>query len=201
MPAAGWRTSDLGLVRLPAELRLREGRDTFDVEVNHDNAATTEPIVPSLGEDATLERLHVEFEPAITDPLAGLFVGSFGPHGPEALEVHRVTLDGEEAVVGTKVVGDTNVPAGEVSFRAKVGRDRRLDIARAYPDELGVLARYAGEGRMAGRGFRDPQWVPGELLLLDGKGGELTGGAELGFVWAVPGERRFLILFNRLILT
>jgi len=30
------------------------------------------------------------------------------------------------------------------------------------------------------------------------RGGSLTGGAELGFVWAVPGERRLLILFSSL---
>ena len=27
----------------------------------------------------------------------------------------------------------------------------------------------------------------------------MTGGAEVGFVFAVPGERRFLVLFNRLV--
>jgi hypothetical protein len=25
----------------------------------------------------------------------------------------------------------------------------------------------------------------------------ITGGAELGFVWAVPGERKYLILLNK----
>ena len=35
-------------------------------------------------------------------------------------------------------------------------------------------------------------------MVLDGRGGSLTGGAELGFVWAVPGERRLLILFSSL---
>ena len=37
-------------------------------------------------------------------------------------------------------------------------------------------------------------------MVLNGKGGSLTGGAELGFVWAVPGERRLLILFSSLVL-
>jgi hypothetical protein len=65
-----------------------------------------------------------------------------------------------------------------------------------YPDELGVLARYRGEGRIASPGFKNAQWVEGELLQLSSTA--LTGGAEMGFVWAVPGEKRFLILLNRI---
>ena len=61
-----------------------------------------------------------------------------------------------------------------------------------------MIAAYKGEGRVAQEGFQQPQWVEGELLHLDGKGNMLTDGAELGFVWAVPGERRFLILFSRI---
>ncbi len=57
--------------------------------------------------------------------------------------------------------------------------------------------RYAGEGRVAQRNFKNPRWVEGELLVFNAKGSPLTGGAELGFVWAVPGEKRFLILLNK----
>ena len=70
----------------------------------------------------------------------------------------------------------------------------------SYPDYLGVIARYKGEGRVAKPGFTESHWVEGELLVLNGRGGSLTGGAELGFVWAVPGERRLLILFSALAL-
>ena len=79
-----------------------------------------------------------------------------------------------------------------------MGPDARLDSAVSYPEELGVVARYKGQGRVAKPGFTERNWVDGELLLLDGRGGQLTGGAELGFVWAVPGERRLLILFSSL---
>ncbi len=89
---------------------------------------------------------------------------------------------------------------GSVSFRAKVGRKQRLDGRDVYPNELGIVARYRGEGRVAQRGFTQPRWVEGELLVFNSfnaKGNSVTGGAELGFVWAVPGEKRFLILLNR----
>jgi hypothetical protein len=42
-----------------------------------------------------------------------------------------------------------------------------------------------------------PVCLQGELLVFASGGNPLTGNAELGFVFAVPGERRFLILLNK----
>ena len=41
------------------------------------------------------------------------------------------------------------------------------------------------------------RWVPGELLQFGGAHPVLRG-AELGFLWAAPGEQRYLILFSRI---
>ncbi|GMH35156.1 hypothetical protein BSKO_03024 [Bryopsis sp. KO-2023] len=146
-------------------------------------------------------RIPIDHPP--TDPFSGLYLGAFGPHGPELLLVRR-TRCGEDVdmVEGLKLTGDPNVPAGEVSFRVNVGRKHRLDSREKYPEELGIIARFPGEGRVADVGFSDPRWVNGEFLQFSRTGGSmLTGGAELGFVWAVPGARRFLILLQRLNLT
>ncbi|GLI68805.1 hypothetical protein VaNZ11_013307 [Volvox africanus] len=133
-----------------------------------------------------------------SDPFCGLYLGAFGPHGPELIQLNRTMQDGEEVVCATKVTGDPNVPAGEISFRAKVGRRHRLDSRDVYPDELGIVARYKGEGRVAMAGYKSPRWVDGELLVFAVGASPVTGGAELGFVWSVPGEKRFLILLNKL---
>ncbi len=59
-------------------------------------------------------------------------------------------------MLGIKMTGDTNVPAGNVSFRAKIGRKhRRSGFDLMYPPELEIIARYAGEGRVAHKGFKD----------------------------------------------
>ena len=137
------------------------------------------------------------------DPFDRLYLGAFGPHGPEVLRVVRGRWgdelgEADECVTAVKLTGDANVPAGAASFRAKVGPQHKLESSFSYPEELGVTARYKGQGRVAKPGFTERNWVDGELLVLDGRGGSLTGGAELGFVWAVPGERRLLILFSSL---
>lgn len=134
-----------------------------------------------------------------TDPLSGLFIGAFGPHGPEIVQVNRTNnkQNGEEWVVATKLTGDVNVPAGKVSFKAKVGRAARLSISEAYPPELGVVARYKGQGMVAKEGYKNAKWVDGELLQLS-RSNPLTKGAELGFVFALDGLRRYLILFAKL---
>lgn len=73
-------------------------------------------------------------------------MGAFGPHGSELLQLSRGIDEttGEELVVGMKLTGDANVPAGELSFRARVSRRRRLPVDEMYPAELGVVARCVG---------------------------------------------------------
>lgn len=71
----------------------------------------------------------------------------------------RVTVDGEEWVQGTKLTGDQNVPAGKVTFRAKVGKAARLPPSAAYPPEFGVRQRYKGQGRVARDGYSNAKWV------------------------------------------
>ncbi|CAD6212960.1 unnamed protein product [Miscanthus lutarioriparius] len=117
-----------------------------------------------------------------SDPLTGLYVTASG-FDSEILSLQRKfgqwREDGSseehndllfyEYVEAVKLTGDNLVPASQVVFRAKVGERYQLPHKGIIPRELGVIARYKGQRKIADPGFQNPRWVDGELLILDGK--------------------------------
>ncbi|KAK9943087.1 hypothetical protein M0R45_008708 [Rubus argutus] len=80
-------------------------------------------------------------------------------------------------------------------FVAKVGKGYQLPHKGTHTRRVWSVARYKGQGRLAEPGFRNPRWVDGELVILDGK--YIKGGPVVGFVYWAP-EYHFLVFFNRL---
>lgn len=60
------------------------------------------------------------------------------------------------------------MPAGELTFKAPVGRLNRLDHRDMYPPEFAVTQRYKGVGQVAGAGFSNKKCAtfeaPGQAL-------------------------------------
>ncbi|XP_068655149.1 protein EXECUTER 1, chloroplastic-like [Aristolochia californica] len=147
--------------------------------------------------------------PATSDPLNGVYMGAHGVYTSEIIHLRRKfgqwpdeggshkspNLEFYEYVEALKLTGDPYVPAGQVAFRAKVGKRNQLPHKGIIPEELGVVARYKGQGRLAEPGFRNPRWVDGELVILDGK--YIKGGPVVGFIYWAP-EYHFLVFFHRL---
>ncbi|KAH0936040.1 hypothetical protein HID58_013157 [Brassica napus] len=151
---------------------------------------------------------RIDVTPSL-DPLNGLYIGAHGLYTSEVIHLKRKSgqwksgkeskkpkdIEFYEYVEAVKLTGDPYVPAGKVAFRAKIGRRYELPHRGLIPEEFGVIARYKGQGRLADPGFRNPRWVDGELVIMDGK--YVKGGPVVGFVYWAP-EYHFVMFFNRL---
>jgi len=103
--------------------------------------------------------------------LDGLWVGKFGSHG---FEMVNVTYVGD-VLVANKVTGDRNVPKGEVSFTVDLspntnkGMLHPISLGREASKQWGCrhLQRFAGQGQVAAEGFTKSQFVDGQLILVN----------------------------------
>lgn len=119
--------------------------------------------------------------------LEGLWVGKYGDHGYEMINVTYV----DDMLIATKVTGDNNVPKGETTFKANLspGAEGREELT---PIELSDMAskqwgqkhltRFPGQGQVAAEGFTDNQYVDGQLILV---------GAYFSYAWIPLGHQIF----------
>lgn len=87
----------------------------------------------------------------------------------------NVTYVGD-VLVAYKATGDKNVPKGEVTFKVdlspKIDPDAILEpIELSYTASkqwgLKYLSRFHGEGQIAEAGFKRPQFIDGQLILVN----------------------------------
>lgn len=156
--------------------------------------------------------------------LDGLWVGKYGHHGYEMI---NVTYQGD-LLIAYKVTGDKNVPRGEITFQADLNplRRRRRNVGNNDPSSssstataMGArniidnsssagaqdmlqpinltekaakkwgttqLPRHKGLGQVAEPGFKNSQWMSGQLIII--------GDEYFSFAW-VPIEQQ--IFFGR----
>mmetsp|Transcript_13570 Transcript_13570/g.38884 ORF Transcript_13570/g.38884 Transcript_13570/m.38884 type:complete len:413 (+) Transcript_13570:122-1360(+) len=163
------------------------------------------------GDDALIEEAQVHYDLAMAARsrlpqfnLDGLWVGKYGKHGYELINVTYVG----DTIMAFKVTGDKNVPRGELTFQANLSPFQPLVVnANNDPDKDGdsnilppiiltdkaakkwgtnQLPRYKGLGQVAEPGYKNSQWMDGQLILI--------GEDYFSFAW-VPIEQQ--IFFGR----
>lgn len=119
--------------------------------------------------------------------LGGLWVGKYGEHGYEMINVTYV----EDTIIATKITGDQNVPKGEVTFKADLspeaegrGELEPIELSDVAAKQWGHkhLPRFPGKGQVAGEGFVNNQWMDGQLILV---------GEYFSFAWIPLGHQIF----------
>jgi len=135
--------------------------------------------------------------------LDGLWVGKYGQHGYEMV---NVTYQGD-LLIAYKVTGDKNVPRGEITFQVDLHPLNRKVVGDSPDDSSGMveelqpisltskaakkwgttqLPRHKGLGQVAEAGFKENQWMEGQLIII--------GQEYFSFAW-VPIEQQ--IFFGR----
>lgn len=104
--------------------------------------------------------------------LDGLWVGKYGEHGFEMINVTYVG----DVMIAYKVTGDQNVPKGEISFTVDLSSEAQaqhdmlepIELAPTAAEQWGTrfLTRFAGKGQVAALGFKDRSWLEGQLILV-----------------------------------
>lgn len=86
----------------------------------------------------------------------------------------NITYDGD-TLLAYKVTGHSTVPSGEISFQADLSPFSTAQVLD--PIQLGepaakqwgtkYLPRFTGYGQVASEGFTDPQYVDGQLIMVN----------------------------------
>jgi len=120
----------------------------------------------------------------------GLWVGKYGDHGYEMV---NITYSGN-TLIATKVTGDKNVPKGQISFTVDLSPSppHQSHASQLEPIELNSVAsrqwgkkflpRHPGKGQVASEGYRNAQWMEGQLIMV---------GRFFSFAWVPIGHQVF----------
>jgi len=120
--------------------------------------------------------------------LEGLWVGKYGEHGYEMVNITYVG----DTLIAFKATGDRNVPKGEISFKVDLNPNVAGPKELLEPVELGdfaskqwgtkFLSRYAGSGQVAAEGYSNPQFIEGQLIMVN---------EYFSFAWVPIGHQVF----------
>lgn len=207
-----WSTCPSQARKLELEQAIYRAQQ-MDAEFIYQVAKQRAEAAESIGAHGEAARLRQEAEHARAAlpqfNLEGLWVGKYGDHG---FELVNVTYIGD-TLFATKVTGDHNVPKGQLSFQVDLSPKRTLglramgavsdfehlsSVSQEESEEIEIyserplepielnqeaaqqwgsryLQRFHGMGQVASSGFRNAQWMDGQLILV--------GASYFSFSW------------------
>lgn len=155
--------------------------------------ASREAMAEGRGEDAAeFRRVAMDARSCMPEfNLEGLWVGKYGKHGYEMINVTYT----DDTLIAYKVTGDKNVPKGEITFTADLNPNHHhssssettlepIELSSKAAAQWGIkhLIRFPGHGQVASEGFVQKEWVDGQLLLI---------GNYFSFAWVPLGHQIF----------
>ena len=100
----------------------------------------------------------------------------------------NVTYVGD-TLIAYKLTGDKNVPKGEITFKADLSPEtdvtlEPIELTSTASKQWGMkqLIRFPGKGQVASEGFRNNQWMEGQLIMV---------GDYFSFAWVPIGHQIF----------
>ena len=95
----------------------------------------------------------------------------------------------DDTLIAYKVTGDKNVPKGEITFQADLSPNSNdhldpIELTSTATKQWGMkhLIRFPGKGQVAAEGFRNAQWMEGQLIMV---------GEYFSFAWVPIGHQIF----------
>mmetsp|Transcript_15521 Transcript_15521/g.21916 ORF Transcript_15521/g.21916 Transcript_15521/m.21916 type:complete len:466 (+) Transcript_15521:178-1575(+) len=191
------------------ELRKAESRDpelVYKLQLQAMEEATRDGRLEDAQDHSELAKAARSCLPQFN--LEGLWVGKYGIHGYEMINVTYVG----DTLIAFKVTGDKNVPMGEITFQADLSPTRNdgglrqiggsgssleentkntlepIKLSDTAAKKWGTthLPRYSGLGQVSEEGHKNSQWLDGQLIVI--------GKEYFSFAW-VPIEHQ--IFFGR----
>jgi len=188
--------SDTAIDSIRGMLRRAQAKDPEHVYKVTSGAARSAERMGRVEESERYEEESVKAKKMLPQfNLEGLWVGKYGSHG---FEMINVTYSNDQ-LIAYKVTGDKNIPRGEITFTADLSPEygempgqSTLDpilLSESSAKKWGTqrLPRFPGQGHAAEPGFFNHQFMEGQLVVI----GE---GDYFSFAW-VPLEHQ--IFFGR----
>lgn len=192
-------TSEAAVMELESALREARAKDPEYVYQVVGGAAESDVWTSSADQHAKYEVASREAKKMLPQfNLEGLWVGKYGSHG---FEMINVTYSGDQ-LIAYKVTGDANIPRGEISFTADLSLPvadethpagtptlAPIVLSESSADKWGTtrLPRFPGQGHAAEPGFVNHELLEGQLVVIG-------PGEYFSFAW-VPLEHQ--IFFGR----